>query len=235
MTHYLSFFDNIYMVKQVVESDRTLLTSLDNNKKELEENKRSVEDKKEEMNNLKSSLQEDSLRLNEKREEIESLKKELEKEEEILEKELQELSSSTILTDGEISIISSGSWPVPSTTRISSSYGYRIHPIFNTKKLHKGIDIPATTGTPAVAIDDGVVIFSGVQRGYGNTVMIQHTDGKVTLYAHNNSLSVSKGDKVVKGQVVSRIGSTGNSTGPHLHFEVRINGNTVDPMKYVTK
>lgn len=229
------FLDNIYMVKQVVEGDKEIIESLDKNKNDLEENKKSVEDKKQEMESLKLSLQEDNLILNQKREEIESLKEELEKEEEELENKIQELSSKIILTDGEISIISSGSWPVPSVKRISSSYGYRIHPIFNTKKLHKGIDIPATTGTPAVAIDDGVVIFSGVQNGYGNTVMIQHDDGKVTLYAHNNSLAVSKGDKVTKGQVVSRIGSTGNSTGPHLHFEVRINGNAVDPMKYISK
>lgn len=229
------FFDNIYMVKQVVESDKKLLENLDKNKSELDENKKSVEDKKQEMQNLKSSLEEDNVKLNEKKVEIEELKKQLEEEEQEIEDKLQELASRTILSDGQIAVISEGSWPVPSAMTISSNYGYRIHPIFNTRKMHTGIDIPAPTGTPAVAIDDGTVIFAGVQNGYGNTVMIQHDDGKVTLYAHNNSMLVSKGDRVVKGQVVSKIGSTGYSTGPHLHFEVRINGNHVDPMKYITR
>ena len=140
-------------------------------------------------------------------------------------------SQSVVAEDGQI--ISSGSWPVPGYSRISSPYGYRIHPIFNTRKMHTGIDIPGPTGTPIVSIDSGKVIFSGTQRGYGKTVMIQHDDGKVTLYAHNNELNVSVGQRVQKGQVISKMGSTGNSTGPHLHFEVSINGNHVNPLPYI--
>ena len=99
--------------------------------------------------------------------------------------------------------------------------------------MHTGIDIAAPTGTPAVAIDNGKVIFAGNQSGYGKTLMIQHDDGKVTLYAHNSQLLASVGDRVQKGQVVTKIGSTGRSTGPHLHFEVRINGKHTNPMPYI--
>ena len=164
--------------------------------------------------------------------ELEKLKSELEKEENELESEIEKIAAQSVV-NGEGQVISSGSWPVPGHSRISSPYGYRIHPIFNTKKMHTGIDIPAPTGTPAVAIDSGKVIFSGTKGGYGNTVMIQHDDGKVTLYGHNSKLAVSVGQRVEKGQVVSKIGSTGNSTGPHLHFEVRINGKHVNPVPYI--
>ena len=177
-----------------------------------------------EKNSLKS--------LNNDKIELEKLKSELEKEENELESEIEKIAAQSVV-NGEGQVISSGSWPVPGHSRISSPYGYRIHPIFNTKKMHTGIDIPAPTGTPAVAIDSGKVIFSGTKGGYGNTVMIQHDDGKVTLYGHNSKLAVSVGQRVEKGQVVSKIGSTGNSTGPHLHFEVRINGKHVNPVPYI--
>ncbi len=226
-------FDNIYMVKQVVEQDRELLKTLNDNKSELENNKKTVESKKKEVESLRVSLENNNKTLNDNKAKLEELKLKLEQEENELEKEIEELAKQVVLSDEQIGVISSGSWPVPGISRISSPYGYRIHPIFGVQKMHTGIDIPAPTGTPAVAIDDGVVIFAGVQRGYGNTLMIQHDDGKVSLYAHNSSLVVSKGDRVQKGQVVTRIGSTGNSTGPHLHFEIRINGKHTNPMPYI--
>ena len=188
--------------------------------------------KKVEQEDLKLLLEKDNESLNNDKIEVEKLKAELEKEESELESEIEKIASqSVVVEDGQI--ISSGSWPVPGYSRISSPYGYRIHPIFNTRKMHTGIDIPGPTGTPIVSIDSGKVIFSGTQRGYGKTVMIQHDDGKVTLYAHNNELNVSVGQRVQKGQVISKMGSTGNSTGPHLHFEVRINGNHVNPLPYI--
>ncbi len=123
--------------------------------------------------------------------------------------------------------------PAPSYTRISSYYGYRIHPITGTRKLHTGVDFAAASGSKCVAAGAGTVIYAGWYSGYGNTVIIDHGGGISTLYAHNSSLTVSKGTKVSKGQQIAKIGSTGNSTGPHCHFEVRVNGKHTNPMSYL--
>lgn len=226
------FFNNMYIVKKIVKQDKEILTELDENKQKIEDKKNQIEKKKVEQEDLKLLLEKDNESLNNDKIEVEKLKDELEKEENALELEIEKISSQSVVSE-ESQVISSGSWPVPGYSRISSPYGYRIHPIFNTKKMHTGIDIPAPTGTPAVSIDQGKVIFSGTKGGYGKTIMIQHDDGKVTLYAHNSELIVSVGQRVQKGQVVSKIGSTGNSTGPHLHFEVRINGKHVNPVPYI--
>ena len=124
-------------------------------------------------------------------------------------------------------------WPVPGHSRISSPYGYRIHPIFKVKKLHTGIDIPAPTGTPITAAAAGTVIYSDWLGGYGKVIMLDHGGGIVTLYAHNSALIVSEGQTVARGATVAKAGSTGNSTGPHLHFEVRKNGSYVDPIPWL--
>ncbi|MDO5302224.1 MAG: peptidoglycan DD-metalloendopeptidase family protein [Tissierellia bacterium] len=124
-------------------------------------------------------------------------------------------------------------WPVPGHSRVSSPYGYRIHPILKVRKFHSGIDIPAPSGTPIAAADDGVVIASSNMRGYGNCVMVDHGDGKVTVYAHASSRAVQTGQKVVAGQTIAYVGSTGMSTGPHLHFEVRVGGSTTNPLNYL--
>jgi murein DD-endopeptidase MepM/ murein hydrolase activator NlpD len=120
--------------------------------------------------------------------------------------------------------------PVPG--RVSSGFGKRIHPISKTVKMHNGVDMNANQGDRIIASENGVVILSGVKGGYGNTVMIDHGGGMVTLYAHQSKLGVSVGQQVTRGQTIGWIGSTGQSTGPHLHFEVRINGRPVNPVGY---
>lgn len=126
-----------------------------------------------------------------------------------------------------------GTWPVPSYTDISSPFGNRIHPITNEANFHKGIDIPAPEYTDIVSSDDGVVVFSGAQNGYGNVVKIKHFDGKKTVYAHNTSNIVKEGDIVRKGQTIAKIGSTGDSTGNHVHFETIVNEENIDPLNVV--
>lgn len=124
-------------------------------------------------------------------------------------------------------------WPVPSSRRITSYFGVRQHPVFGYSRMHTGIDIAANQGVNIIAANTGKVMISGWEGGYGNTVLIDHGGGISTLYAHCSSLLVSEGQSVEVGDVIARIGSTGVSTGPHLHFEVRKNGEPVDPMNYL--
>lgn len=123
------------------------------------------------------------------------------------------------------------SWPCSGP--ITSPFGYRTHPIFGTTIFHAGIDIGVDYGTPIHAADSGVVVYSGWISGYGNAVIIDHGGGVSTLYGHNQSLAVSEGQSVSKGSVIAYAGSTGNSTGPHCHFEVDVNGSPVNPMGYL--
>lgn len=121
----------------------------------------------------------------------------------------------------------------PINSTITSPFGYRIHPIYGTSILHAGIDLRASTGTPIKAAKAGKVIFAGVQNGYGNTIVIDHGGGVSTLYAHQTSFAVGNGATVTQGQVIGYSGMTGNVTGPHLHWEVRVNGSPSDPMGYL--
>ena len=121
-------------------------------------------------------------------------------------------------------------WPVYGI--ISSPYGWRIHPIKKVKSFHTGIDLAATEGTPVFAADDGVVEFAGRNGGYGNFILIDHGVYS-TAYAHLSRIDVYEGQRVKKGQLIGRVGSTGLSTGPHLHFEVRYRGRHMNPMAYL--
>ncbi len=125
-------------------------------------------------------------------------------------------------------------WPSQASTRITSPFGYRMHPILKVNKLHTGIDIGAAGGTNILAANSGIVISAGWNNGYGYMVMVDHGGGIVTLYAHSSKLLVSKGDVVTRGQTIALVGTTGMSTGNHLHFEVRVNGEYKDPMNYVS-
>jgi murein DD-endopeptidase MepM/ murein hydrolase activator NlpD len=123
------------------------------------------------------------------------------------------------------------SWPIRGP--ITSEFGWRTHPIFGTSRYHSGLDIGADYGDPIRAADGGVVISAEWLGGYGYAVIIDHGGGISTLYGHNNELLVGVGQRVYKGQVIARAGSTGYSTGPHCHFEVRVNGSPVNPYNYL--
>ena len=125
-------------------------------------------------------------------------------------------------------------WHAPSYTRVSSPYGYRIHPTLGTNLYHNGVDLASPSGSKILAAYDGIVVAADYTSVMGNYIMIDHGDGLYTVYMHASALYVSKGDIVIKGEHIAAVGSTGRSTGPHLHFSVRKNGEYVDPMPYIT-
>ena len=117
--------------------------------------------------------------------------------------------------------------------KISSDFGYRMHPVDKTRKLHEGVDIALETGTPIRAVQQGQVLYAGWVQGYGKTVTIDHGNGVVSLYGHNSSLEVEKGREVEQGELIARAGNTGKSTGPHLHLGTYVDNEPVDPMQYL--
>jgi len=140
-----------------------------------------------------------------------------------LEKQQQQQGGTAVKGTG------SWTWPVPSSSTISSPFGYRLHPIFGDMRFHSGIDISAKSGSTILAADSGTVVSAVYSSSYGNYVVISHGNNTTSLYAHMSSMAVTSGQKVTKGQTIGYVGSTGWSTGPHCHFEVKINGTLVDP------
>jgi len=143
-------------------------------------------------------------------------------------KRLIEENQSAITYDG-----GEFAWPAPSYTRISDDYGYRIHPTLGTEQFHNGLDMAAPGGSPILAAYDGEVVAADYSATMGNYVMINHGDGLITIYMHASSLGVSKGQMVVRGEEIAKVGTTGRSTGNHLHFSVRKDGSYVSPWNYL--
>ncbi len=239
---FVDFVSNYYLVSQVVEYDTNLIDEVEKIKTTLVEEKSQVETKKQEKVNKESSLK--TLK-SQKQSKVDSLSKEqkdLQGKVDIWDSKMREIQeeerrrAAAAAANGNLKYNGGQlQWPVPSSTSISSPFGYRIHPIFNTYKLHTGIDIRASSGSSIVAAESGIVLLSsyGYNGGYGNYVIILHGDGLTTRYAHCSSLAVSEGQTVAKGQVIASVGSTGDSTGPHLHFEVRKDGICYDPISYL--
>ena len=154
--------------------------------------------------------------------------------EEALESDIQSMIAEMERQEAANSITSTGTyiWPLPGYSP-GSAYGWRMHPIYHEMRFHAGEDIGAPSGTPILAADSGMAtVIADNGHGYGNYIMINHGGGRVTLYAHMSAFAISNGATVSQGQVIGYVGSTGNSTGPHLHFEVRVNGATTDPKSY---
>ncbi len=184
----------------------------------VEENRKQVEA---ELVNQKALLQAVKNEVAHFKNELEALEAEQERLEELLKKELRPGG----VAPGTL-------WPPLDPSPIVSSYGPRLHPILGYSRMHTGIDIDGDRGDPVYAAESGTVIYSGLRGGYGNTVIIDHGGGMATLYAHQSELVARYGDRVGLQDLIGYVGSTGLSTGPHLHFEVRINGSHTDPAPY---
>ncbi|WP_207207981.1 murein hydrolase activator EnvC family protein [Xylanivirga thermophila] len=197
-------------------------------KKEQERCEKELSDLEETSKGIEAEIQKIEKELEKKRKEEEAARKR--KQQELTRKNKKpknERSSYPVYSGGVLA------WPTPSTHRITSGYGYRYHPILGYKKFHSGIDIGASYGSTIIAAEDGVVIHAGNRGGYGKCVIISHGGSISTLYGHGSSILVENGQSVKRGQAIMKVGSTGVSTGPHLHFEVRKNGSPVNPMTYL--
>jgi murein DD-endopeptidase MepM/ murein hydrolase activator NlpD len=244
------------IVRSLVGGDNDLVAELEATRAEVAAEKVAIAKQEQEVSDLVHDLEAQNARLlalqaqqqeqlaaakaarAEKQAKLASVKKNLKK---LAKQEDELLARSRELTSIIASKSSSGSgsgggtgqlmWPCSGT--VVSYFGWRVHPILKIERFHTGIDIAAPYGTPIKAADGGTVIMAAWYGGYGNTIIIDHGDGLSTLYAHQSSMRVGSGAGVSRGQVIGYVGSTGLSTGPHLHFETRVNGQPVDPMRYL--
>ena len=242
---FSDFISNYYLIGEIAKYDNDLLENIEQQKDQIENTKSILEEKKENLQQLKKNKEKTTIalenskvirnsyidKLSEQEKETQNKIDEYQKELNNLETQIVALSTGNIGSDyvgGEFA------WPAPGYTTITSRYGMRIHPILKTARVHTGTDIAMPTGAYVIAANDGVVIKSMYVTGYGNMVMIDHGGGVSTLYGHGSELIAQTGQEVKKGDIIMKAGSTGWSTGPHLHFEVRINGTAVDSLPYIT-
>lgn len=248
----IDFVSKYYVVQKITEYDSKAIDELEETKLELEKINNQLEEDKAQMKLTKVEAEKQTVVLTNTRTVYENHKNSLSESEKQLNAQIETYKKQQQELENLIRYTISGStyelkysggvmiWPTLESSYITSPYGSRLHPIQGIVKNHDGIDIGGKTGDPVYAAADGIVIYSQFNTGgYGNMVMVDHgldSNGVkiVTLYAHGDKLLKSVGDTVKQGDVIMEMGSTGNSTGPHVHFEVRENGTHVDPKKYLS-
>ena len=242
------FLSNFYLIREITETDIQLMQEVEQKKNQIEEYTKKIEEENTKTMEVKAQAEQISIVLTNTKSVQEGYISSLQKKKKKLNEEITkykeeqtriELIIMQISTSQNVDIQYTGGpliWPVAkSGSVITSNYGYREHPIQGIVKIHQGIDIGGVGfGAPIVAVLDGVVSFAGELGSYGNCVMIDHGNGITTLYAHGQKILTERGKEVKQGDLIMEVGSTGNSTGPHCHFEIRINGYTQDPLLYVS-
>lgn len=241
------FLSSYYLISILTDSNIDFLDDIERQKKLIEEDRKKLEEQKNQINTAKEEMEKASIILQNTKVMKDSYTAQLTAQEKKIQSEIDTYQTQINQLEAEIQSITSNSlivnpnyvggimlWPLPGYTRLSSTFKMRVHPITGVYKLHSGIDIPAPKGTDVLAANDGVVVKAGRNTAYGNMVIIDHGGGVSTLYGHGSEITVTLGQTVKKGDVILKVGSTGYSTGNHLHFEVRTNGDPVDPLPYVT-
>lgn len=220
---------NLEMIQMIYKNDMNVLETLEEEQKELEIIQEELVEEQAVLETKKAELDVELAELN-------TLKAELEEAEDKFLEEAKALADEIKnMTNPEVEYVGGAYvWPVPSSRYLTSEFGWRLHPIFNTWKYHSGTDIAASTGAQTLACASGTVILSEYYGGYGECIIIDHGGGITSLYGHLSQRLVSVGQEVSGGELIGYIGSTGWSTGPHLHLEFTVNGELVDPMGYVS-
>lgn len=244
------FISNYYYISKIAESDRELLERIESEKIKIQTTKEELEKKQNEYKEAKANIEKINITLKNSRMIKDNYVAELSENEKSLQSKIDEYDAGIASIEAEIrraqaQNINSDlhyeggvmSWPLPGYSGTSSSFGYRYHPITGVWRMHTGLDIPAPAGTSIRAAEDGVVQTSTYNGSYGNYLLIYHGGTTYTLYAHCSALYKLVGDTVTKGEVIAAVGTTGSSTGNHLHFEVRQNGTYINPssLEYTNK
>lgn len=239
-----NFLSNYYYISEIATTDSELLTIVKEQKEKMENLMTNLTESKEELNTAKSDLEKATISISNmviiRNQRIQNLSEEelaLQQQVEEYQAQIQQIESEirllTLTSDNSEFVGGTFCWPVPGYTRISSPFGMRTHPITGVYKLHTGTDISSPMGATFVAANDGVVVKAGFNTAYGNMVILDHGGGISTLYAHGSEILVEVGQVVTQGTPVLKVGSTGYSTGPHAHFEIRIGGEYVNPLDYL--
>ncbi len=235
-----------YAMKELAEYDKQLLDMVKKQKEDIETTKKILAEKKKQVVTNKQSQQKKAQVLANTKKMRQYYISKLSTEEQELQAKIDEYNGQVTAIEAEIKLMALNSisadyiggamtWPIPGYTTITSEYGMRVHPITGAYKLHTGTDIGAPMGADFVSAAKGVVVKATYNAAYGNMVIIDHGGGVQTLYAHGSEILVQVGQEVEAGTPVLKVGSTGYSTGPHAHFEIRINGQTVNPLEYLLK